>query len=164
MTYKASWDNLTKIVTIGVTILFLGIFGSLFISDEKPDAGSSVVIGVILLGTYLISYGFRPINYVVANGKLIIRRPFKEVVIEKSNIKSVEILEDERLRWTIRTFGVGGFFGYFGKFYNSKIGHMTWYATRRSKAVLLKTIHNKNIIVTPDEAADFVKQFDTVGA
>ncbi|MCE6991859.1 PH domain-containing protein [Dyadobacter sp. CY323] len=161
MKYKASWDNLTKIITVGVTVLFLGIFGSLFVTDGKPDAGSSVVIAVILFVTYFVSYIFRPVGYAVSDGKLIIQRPFNEVVIEKSKIRSVEILDDEKLKWTFRTFGVGGLFGYYGKFYNSKIGHMTWYATRRNKAVLVKTVNNKNIILTPDEAADFVRQFDT---
>ena len=60
----------------------------------------------------------------------------------------------------IRTFGVGGLFGYYGQFYNSKIGSMTWYATRQNNTVLVRTIDNKNIVLTPDEPEKFVANFD----
>ena len=46
-----------------------------------------------------------------------------------------------------------------GKFANTKVGNMTWYATRRNKTVLLKTIDNKKIILTPDEPEKFVANF-----
>ena len=50
-----------------------------------------------------------------------------------------------------RTFGVGGLYGYYGKFYNRTFGSMTWYATRRDKLVLVKFQNKKKIILTPDE-------------
>ncbi|NIJ52758.1 PH domain-containing protein [Dyadobacter arcticus] len=162
MTYKASWDTLTKIVTVGVTILYLGILVNLFIFNGEPTNGSRYIIGAILFLTYFITYAFRPIDYVINPEKLIIRRPFDKVAIDFKQIASAEILDDERLKWTFRTFGVGGLFGFYGKFYNSRIGSMTWYATRRKRAVLIITTGGKNIIVTPDEAASFVNQFRTV--
>ena len=57
---------------------------------------------------------------------------------------------------TIRTFGVGGLFGYFGKFFNSKIGRLTMYGTRRNNTVLIET-DNKKIILTPDDPIEFLK-------
>ncbi|MBS4044542.1 MAG: hypothetical protein KGZ59_12085 [Chitinophagaceae bacterium] len=82
-----------------------------------------------------------------------------DIKLLKSEIISVGQLEKEKLKGTIRTFGVGGLFGYFGKFYNNKIGVMTLYATRRSNYVLIKTSANKKIILTPDNPEDFVKEF-----
>ena len=35
---------------------------------------------------------------------------------------------------------------------------MIWYATRRDKAVLIKTTSNLNIIVTPDDYEKFVTE------
>ncbi len=62
------------------------------------------------------------------------------------------------MKWTIRTFGVGGLFGYYGEFVNWKLGNMTWYATRRDKTVLIETVDDKKLIVTPDEPEAFIKQ------
>ena len=37
---------------------------------------------------------------------------------------------------------------------------MTWYATRRNNAVLVTTIYNKKIILTPNEPEKFVIEFN----
>ena len=37
---------------------------------------------------------------------------------------------------------------------------MTWYATRRNKAVLVTTISDKKIVLTPDEPEQFVGAFN----
>ncbi|AEI51358.1 PH domain-containing protein [Runella slithyformis] len=159
MTYKTSLDNLAKGVTIGITVLFAVIIIGQF--SIIKDAGRAIPIytTVALLLVYFIAFAFRPINYEISVDKLIIHRLFKDVNIDRSLIKSVEILDKEKIGSAIRTFGVGGLFGYYGKFANTKIGSMTWYATRRDRIVLVKTVDNKKIILTPDEPEKFVANF-----
>ncbi|MCE7070656.1 MULTISPECIES: PH domain-containing protein [Dyadobacter] len=163
MTYKTSWDTLAKIVTAAVTALYIGIFLQVFLGDGEISQGSTYVIGVILILSYGLAFAFRPVDYRVTPNELIIRRSFDKVVIERSNIAKVEALDSDRLRWSLRTFGVGGLFGYFGKYYHHKIGNMTWYATRRNNAVLIKTVKGKNIIITPDQVDAFVDEFQIAG-
>ena len=160
MTYKASLDNLAKGITIGVTVLFaVIIFGQFSIIK---DAGRTVPIYTIvaLLLIYLIAFVFRPINYNLTSDKLIIHRLFADVKIERSQIKSVELLDKGKISWSIRTFWVGGLFGYYGKFANTKLGSMTWYATRRDRIVLVRTIDNRKIILTPDNPDKFIADFN----
>lgn len=159
MTYKASWDNATKIITGAITVLFLAIMLGSFIDGGNGGPGP-YFMAVMIVAIYVVCYVFRPVHYIVTKDKLIIHRPLSNVSLGRNKIASVELLDDEMLKWTFRTFGVGGLFGYFGKFANSKLGSMTWYATRRKKTVLIKTIDGKNIIVTPDETTDFVNQFE----
>jgi hypothetical protein len=159
MTYKTSLDNLAKGVTIGVTLLFAFIIVGQY--SIIKDAGRAIPIytTVALLVIYFIAFAMRPINYKVSAHKLVIHRLFLDVTIDRVQIKSVEMLDKEKTGWAIRIWGVGGLFGYYGNFANSKIGKMTWYATRRNKTVLVKTISNKNIILTPDEPDQFVASF-----
>ena len=159
MTYKASMDNLAKGITIGVTILFAFIIIGQY--SIIKDAGRAIPIytTITLLLIYFIAFAFRPINYNITTDKLIIHRLFADVKIDRSQIKSVELLDKEKISWAIRTFGVGGLFGYYGKFANTKLGSMTWYATRKDRTVLVRTIDNKKIILTPDEAESFVANF-----
>lgn len=82
-----------------------------------------------------------------------------DIRIERSHIKSLQLLDKKKLKGAIRTFGVGGLFGYYGKFANSTLGSMTWYATRMDKAILIETIANKKIIVTPDEPEKLVADY-----
>ena len=139
MIYKTSLDNLAKGVTIGISVLFPAIVGIQFYYNPLGNViPICTAVGLTLI--YFITFIFRPIHYQVLEDTLIIHRQIADVKIERSEIKSVELLDKEMLQSTIRVFGVGGLFGYYGKFANTKMGMMTWYATRRDKAVLVITI------------------------
>lgn len=159
MIYQASLDNLAKAITIGVGILFACIIGGQFFFEQNAGPTAYFMAGFFLL-IYGITYAFRPISYTLSPDQLIINRPVAPVKIDRSIVQSAELLEKDAIRWSVRIFGVGGLFGYFGKFANTKIGGMTWYATRRSKAVLLRMVNGKRIVLTPDEPERFVADFN----
>ena len=160
MTYKTSLDNLAKVVTIVISILFAAIIvGQIsFIKDEGKF--SPIFITILLMIIYFGTFSFRPICYKLTDDKLIIHRPLSDIKIIRAEIEKVEQLDNEKLSWAFRVFGVGGLFGYWGKFSNTKLGSMTWYATRRNNAVLITTIYNKKIILTPNEPEKFVIEFN----
>jgi hypothetical protein len=156
MTYKTSLDNLAKGITIGVTLLFVGILIGQFSIIKDTGWAVPIITTVTLFLIYFISFAFSPINYEVTAQNLTIHRLLIDVQIDRHQIKNVELLDKEQLEWVFRTFGVGGLFGYYGKFANTKLGSMTWYATRRNKTVLIETLDNKKIILTPDEPEKFI--------
>jgi hypothetical protein len=159
MVYKASWDKPVKIITIGVTVLFLAVL-AMPLFEKDDNVVGQFFLGVMIVLIYVGVYLFRPINYELTSDKLTIHRPFSDVNIDRNLIEGVLLLERSALKFTIRTFGVGGLFGNYGKFYNTHFGKMTWYATRMDRAVLVKTTDGKKIIVTPDDADGFVSQFE----
>jgi hypothetical protein len=160
MIYKTSMDNVTKRITIGVTILFVIIIGGQFAIIK--DAGRSVPIytTITLLSIYLITFAFGPISYEIADEQLIVHRIFMTVKISKNSIKSVELIDKDKIRPALSTFGVGRLFGYYRKFVNFKMGTMTWYATRKNNTVLVITKDNIKIILTPNEPVNFVHEFE----
>jgi hypothetical protein len=109
-----------------------------------------------------IAFAFRPLSYEITAQQVVIHRIFMPVKISTESIKSVEIIDKDKIRPALRTFGVGGLFGYFGKFANFTVGSMTWYATRRNNTVLIITKDNKKIILTPDEPVKFVGEFQSI--
>ena len=156
MIFKAPLDNLAKGVTIVISILFPVIIGIQFYFNALgPVIPICTAVGLLLI--YFITYVYRPIHYQILEDKLIIHRPILDVKIDSKEIRSVELLDNDALRSTIRVVGVGGLFGYYGKFANKKLGMMTWYATRRDNAVLVTTTADKKIIITPDDPAKFVE-------
>jgi hypothetical protein len=159
MTYKASLDKITKVMTIIVTVLMVGAMFSPAFSPEKAGKVMPFVLSGFIIISYLLAYLFRPLRYSVSGDKLTIHRPIGNVVINKSDIEQVVALSSDDLKMTIRTFGVGGLFGFYGWFYNTRLGKMTWYATRRTDAVLVKTKASKKIVLTPDETEQFVSAF-----
>ena len=160
MKYITSLDTSAKLITIGVTILFaVVIFGQYALVSEE-DGNFPIYVTSALLLIYLFAFSFRPLHYVITSGEIIVHRLFSDVKIERNNIRSVELLNKDQLGWTIRTFGVGGLFGYYGKFANSKIGSMTWYATRQDRTIIIRTVDDKKIILTPDDPEKFVADFN----
>lgn len=161
MTYKTSLDNSTKITTTAITILFAVIIITQFLLIKAAGTSIPVITSFALLLIYFAVFLYRPVNYILADDEIIIKRTLGDVKIKRSEIKTVQQLERSDLAWSLRIFGVGGLFGYWGKFSNKKMGTMTWYSTRKDKAVLIETINNKKVIITPDEPQQFVNEFNS---
>lgn len=158
MKFKISLDKLAKVVTITTTLIFTSlIIGQLLLLRESVNSISFTTIFILGL-IYFVVFLYRPLYYKITDGVLFIHRLSSGIKINLKNINNVQLIDKERLKGTIRIFGVSGLFGYWGKFHNSKIGTMTWYATRRNKMVLITTIDDKKIVVTPDEAELFVSE------
>jgi hypothetical protein len=156
MEYKASLDTLAKGITIGIFILLIVIgqksVRALLVAQGDTTtilihAGTLLLFVAILLGCWL----YAPKSYTLDSNELTINRPIGKVNIKLGDIKQVRTLADNEAKGTIRTFGVGGLFGYFGKFHTPGIGHSTFYATQRKNKILIVTSNDKKIVITPDD-------------
>jgi len=162
MIFKTTLDKTAKFLTIGITLLFFGIIIVPKLLNKNENNESTIILIIILTLTYGISYALSPKSYEINEKSIIINRTFKDVILNRSQIKSILKLESGKLSWSVRTFGVGGLFGYFGMFWNKEYGNMTWYATRRDKAIMIITKENKKIILTPDEVEKFINEFKEI--
>jgi hypothetical protein len=157
MEYKASLDLTAKSITVFITILFLGILGKTFdkLILENTITQMNVIIlmiiSIIMILVYIICFCFRITSYVLTNEHIIIKRPFKDIVIKIKLVKDVFLAKKESMRWVLRTFGNGGLFGYFGEFRNGTFGNMTWYATQKDNYLIIETIDNTKVVITPDD-------------
>ncbi len=159
MVFKASLDRTAKFMTVSITLLFAAIAVGPRLMGKEGDTEIQIGLLLFLLVVYGITYAFSPLSYEVNETDLIIKRPFRNVVIPRRQIKNVFRIEQGKLTWSIRTFGVGGLFGYFGQFWNKEFGNMTWYVTRRENAIMVMTQNNKKIIVSPDATEQFIAAF-----
>lgn len=76
---------------------------------------------------------------------------FGKVSIKLEDINQVRTLTDNEMQGTVRTFGVDGLFGYFGKYHTPGIGHTTFYATQQKNKILIVTNNDNKIVITPDD-------------
>jgi len=165
--HKASMDNLTKVLTIVVTIIlvlsgFVPIFTSEFQFSNVVSPGPFYVMPFAFILILLFTYGFSPKGYALEDGQFTVWRPFKAKQFQISDIISVTAVEKKNLKGSIRTFGVGGLFGYFGLFRNSTYGNMVWFATRRDRFVVIERSNGKTIVITPDDPAAFVSAYESI--
>ncbi len=162
MVFKTSLDKLAKVVTAVITILFTAIVFLQLIFIQDFGNTSSIITITTLLISYLIAFIFRPISYIILDEFLVIHRPLLDIKIALNEIENMVVLDSQELKGTIRTFGVGGLWGYWGSFANSRIGAMKWHATRMSNAVLITMGKNKKIVLTPDDPELFVEKLKSV--
>jgi hypothetical protein len=150
MKYKASLDKTAIIITILVSLLF----GALIIFNFI------LPLAILLLIVYLICWHLKPLNYEIKAEEIIIRRLIKSVHINRADIENLTLIDKDKLSGTIRTFGVGGLFGWYGKFSNNELGDMSWYLTRRDKPILIISKTGKKILISPDDAEAFSKEYN----
>jgi len=156
ITYEASLDKKAIIITLAITALFAFIIGGQFILITDEGRRTPLYTTVTCLVIYLIAFAFRPIKYAITSREIIVKRPLLDVHINRDSIVSIEPVDEKQLSGAVRTFGVGGLFGYYGRFTNFSIGNMTWYVTHTRNSVLIRTVDNKKIIVSPDDVDSFV--------
>lgn len=150
-------------MTIIITILFAGqitFFASLIDKVKGSPFGLSALLlfGILMpIAIYATCYLYRPIKYLVTDKKVIVKRLAKDVTIDISEIRDAYIVKNEFMRWTKKTFGNGGLFGFYGEFKNDSFGDMVWYATQKKNYVMLETTLKEKIILTPDNT-DMVKE------
>ena len=154
MKFKASLDNLVKIITVSCFILFTVISYFVFANNQLPIPALIAIMASLWL-TFILCYLFHPTAYSISGDKIIVHRPLSDLIIPRTDLLDIRIPAEAEMRWTIRTIGVGGLFGYFGKFTNTQLGGMTWYATQRGNYVLLIT-QTRRIIITPDKPEEFL--------
>ena len=156
MEYKASFDKATKVITFLLFLVFFTVgligLGIIHFPNTSTATGTGLLIGfvvflLLLTGCYLFSIK----DYVVNDNDLIIRRPIGNRIIPLPDIEEARLIAKGEMKGTIRTFGNGGLFGYYGKFYNRTLGSMTWYVTQRKNMIYIKTTSGNKIIISPDD-------------
>lgn len=153
MKFEASLDITAKIITIGIGLLFAFLIAMPFLTEANDPVQIYIPCG--LAAIYLITYLYSPQSYTLTESELVINRPLKNLRIDLSDIQQIALFEKGMMNGAIRTFGVGGLFGYFGKFHNFGIGNVNWYLTRTDKAVILKT-ERRRIAVSPNDTGGFI--------
>ena len=148
-TFKASRGMTIQIITIGVIILFvfIGYKSILGIITSNGDLRTILLhssILVLLFGTLLFCYLFAPQKYSIKGNEFIIHRPIFDKYFAIDSIKEIRQLDKSELKGMIRTFGVGGLFGSYGKFYNQTLGNVTMYATQNKNYIIILRLVKQN--------------------
>ena len=120
------------------------VYGAIAVWSAGMTAVIVTYIIFILLAIWVLLT--MPRYLIIQNGLLIITHPIGRTVIEKSQVVKIEAIERSDLRGSIRLFGSGGFFGWFGIFRNSKFGVYRIYCGQLENLYHIKTLTKSYII------------------
>src|SRR5699024_10265637 len=144
--FKAPWDLKLIIITSIVVVI---LAGSLFIDPSLIN--SAIVLAIIMACAAYGVYG-----YSIQEEKLKILRLGWAKEVDLKDITNVDMTPHAMIG-SIRTFGIGGLFGYIGYYRNSILGSYKAYATNTDNTVLIETTNDRKIVVTPDNLAELME-------
>ncbi len=157
------WNKTLWVMTFACFALWIGLSGWFVfqICTTDNDAamlGSLIVLNVIFLPMMLACEGLAPQRLEIGEEQIVILRRYKSIVINRSEIKSIQALSKSDFSGVIRTCGVGGLFGYFGHYYSRNIGKFTLYATTFDNLFLIRKWDGNSVVIScaePDKMEGF---------
>lgn len=142
--FSAPWDTKVKLFTAA----FLGLFVGLYVYTD------SFFTGALVLTIGLGAAAFAVRGYSIHDGHLLVHRLGWSTSFDLANLSHVE-MSPGVTTGSVRTWGIGGLFGYIGYFRNSILGSYRAYATNSANEVVLQ-FGDDTIVVTPGNPAAFV--------
>ena len=89
-------------------------------------------------------------------GSCNVRNGWPSFKVRLEDVRSVAILEPNALNGSLKIFGMGGLFGYYGLFRSPTLGSYRLHATRSGGLVLVRTATHTHVL-TPDPPDDFAE-------
>lgn len=145
MRYYFRW-SLSNFATTLICLVTLAVLNIIIIRDPNIGVVGCVVITSLIWLINITLALFTPLYVVVSRGEIVIRRAIGSLRIK--NIESIEAIDQSRLKGSIRIFGVGGFFGSWGRFRGPQIGRYRLYATQFKNLFLIRTTTGERIVIS----------------
>jgi hypothetical protein len=142
--FLAPWD--TKLKT--ATAVILGVILLVYFQAEATGK-------LLLLGVVLLCAAFAVRGYSVADGKLRVHRLGWSKSFDLSKLTGAEVSPGVTMG-SLRVWGIGGLFGFIGRFHNNALGSYRAYATDADRAVVLD-FSGEKVVVTPDSPVEFMR-------
>lgn len=143
--YAAPWSTKVKATTVAVVGLLIAV--AIIVSDIYA---SLTVLGILVLCRV---YSVR--GYSVAKGQLRVHRMGWAKRFDLATLEGASYTPGA-MTGSIRTWGIGGVFGYIGNFRSATLGPYKAYATDPERTVVLR-FAEQTVVVTPKRPAEFVE-------
>lgn len=162
--FSCSLSRVMRISTVVCVVLEVGVIVAFTIMGAlRADASRWIMFGVACLtvAILIVPLLFAPRRYRVSAEGVRVCRLGYDVVIPVGEIREMAIAAPGDLKGTIRTCGVGGYFGAWGMFWNPTLKSFWAWMTRSDTAVVMRKVKGTTVVVSPDEPAAFVRAWET---
>ena len=154
---KVRWSYQTKVITMSCLLLFVVSEYVLIDYFIKNGFDFIIIAGIITLPVIIIvSILYTPRKIVRTDSAIYIKRIIGDVSIELNAIEDIQIYNPDKS--DLRIFGSGGFFGYLGKYMNSKYGNYYSYVCNYDEAVIILTHNGAKYVFSCERNQDLVKE------
>lgn len=139
-TYRLPWGKSTLTITLLVLLLLLFLC---FIADI--DKIFVAVASVPLFLAWLRA----PYSIRVDTQTIQVKRPFGSITIDADDVRKIVPIAPEDIKKMVRTWGNGGLFGFYGRFYSPRLGNFRLYTCKLSSRhlVLIETLRSGKYVI-----------------
>jgi hypothetical protein len=142
--FRASYDRVAKILSGFFCLLVLAM--AIALRNVFTTALLALVVG--------LAYAWSPRGYCVSRDSITVKRLIGDVRVPLERVRELRRATPDDWRGSLRLWGSGGLFGYYGLHRTSRLGRCTWYMTNCKNAVVLVT-EEKTTIYSPDDVDGF---------
>lgn len=161
--FNASWSIANWVFTIIISgIVFVGFPGLIYhriVSGAFDNEASTLFlfVGGLVPAIFLVALLFAPMRYTVTDSEVIINRLGPNLVIPIRDAADIRRIQRKELGFLpMRVFGVGGFCGSYGYFWNLRLGLFKGYITNTRTLIFIKYSGNKKILISLDRPEEFL--------
>jgi len=149
-TFGAHHDRMTQIISRSVVVV-------LVVLPLIAMRSGAVAVGLALVSVAVIAlaHAYSPRSFEISDGTFRVKRLIGDVVFPLTSLRFVRDANPADFRGSVRLWGSGGLFGYYGLFWSKALGKSKWYVTDRSKAVVV-TDGDQTVLVSPEDHDGFV--------
>ncbi|HEY2711601.1 MAG TPA: PH domain-containing protein [Chthoniobacterales bacterium] len=152
--YTAPWSRSLIYMSVFATLICVTVAVTV---AARGDVWLAVLPLAIVLGGLLLTIQ----SYTVTSEALLIRRLFWTTRLPLADLRSAQV-DSRAMRWSVRTFGIGGLFSFSGWYYNRLLGSYRAFVTDPNRAVVLR-LGRRNVVVSPCEPNAFVNDLLVTG-
>lgn len=158
--FEMSWETGLKVSTAFFVLLLLGVGVGVPWFTWRATSGAPAALAAVVLPflaafvTVPLAWALAPRALVLRGSFLVIERALRPVELRLGEIRAVGQVTRQELGTLVRTWGSGGAFGYYGRFYSRKLGPVRLAATRSDGYVVVDTDAGR-WLVTPDDPGAF---------
>jgi Bacterial PH domain len=155
--FKAKLSKLSLAITVIVNaILLVVLFRIAVLKDySQPEIYRYIAaLGIII--ALVLPHLIHPVSYTISPDGITINKILFSSSISIGDITEIKKVNYSDLFITIRLFGSGGLWGYFGIFYSTVYGKLNMQASNMQEMILISTTENKKYIISPENQQEFI--------
>jgi Bacterial PH domain len=160
MRFPAPWDRTNRVsTTAAILVLTAVVIAAGALTAAIDAAAAPVVVAIVaasVAATLGLGWALAPKGYALLGDQLRIERPLRAIEIPLRTIHAAVALPDGALKGSLKVMGSSGFFGWYGRFWNRKLGAFRAYATRRDGLVLVDAGADR-FVLSPEPVGPFVE-------
>jgi hypothetical protein len=149
--YEATWSVWLIGLSSFLTILCLGI--AIGVSQRSSGALWWLAWLPVALALGCTLFSIR--GYTITPDAILVHRLVWNTSLSRAGLESARFVPNA-MRWSIRTFGNGGFFSFSGFYWNKTLGAYRAYVTDPARTVVLHYRSSRTVLLSPASPEDFV--------